>query len=183
MTPGSGVAAAAGKATNASGGFVTYNGALGTPTGGNLGNATGLPVSTGLTGLGSGVASALGNATNASGGVVTSPVGSANLAAGAAAANLGFTPLNAANNLSDVGSAATARTNLGLGSAATQNSSSFLQPGNNLSDVGSAATSRANLGLGALSTGTPGSGVAAAAGDATNASGGFVTYSERSARR
>ena len=63
-----------------------------------------------------------------------------------------------------------------------EDSSSFLQPGNNLSDVGSAATSRANLGLGALSTVTPGSGVAAAASNATNASGGFVTY-ERSARR
>lgn len=33
-------------------------------------------------------------------------------------AALGYTPLNLANNLSDLGSAATARTNLGLGSEA-----------------------------------------------------------------
>jgi hypothetical protein len=39
-------------------------------------------------------------------------------------AALGYTPLNPANNLSEV-TAATARTNLGLGTAATQNSSAF----------------------------------------------------------
>jgi hypothetical protein len=33
---------------------------------------------------------------------------------------LGYTPLNPANNLSDVGSAATSRSNLGLGGASTQ---------------------------------------------------------------
>ena len=42
------------------------------------------------------------------------------LATGAAASNLGFTPLNQANNLSDLASASTARTNLGLGTAAVK---------------------------------------------------------------
>ncbi len=42
------------------------------------------------------------------------------LAAGAAASNLGFTPLNQANNLSDLASATTARSNLGLGTAAVK---------------------------------------------------------------
>ena len=38
---------------------------------------------------------------------------------------LGFTPLNPANNLSELTSTSTARTNIGLGSAATQNTSYF----------------------------------------------------------
>lgn len=46
------------------------NGALGTPTSATLTNATGLPISTGLSGAGTGVLTALGNALNASGGLV-----------------------------------------------------------------------------------------------------------------
>jgi hypothetical protein len=45
------------------------------------------------------------------------------LASGAAATSLGFTPLNPANNLSDVSTVAAARSNLGLGTAATKASS------------------------------------------------------------
>ena len=69
--------------------------------------------------FGSGVAAGLAVAPNSSGGFVTSPVGSAALATGAAAANLGFTPLSPANNLSDLSNASTARTNLGLGALST----------------------------------------------------------------
>lgn len=45
--------------------------ALGTPSSGTLTNATGLPISTGVSGLGTGVATALAANANASGGVVT----------------------------------------------------------------------------------------------------------------
>jgi len=45
--------------------------ALGTPASGTLTNATGLPISTGVSGLGSGVATALGDAVNTTGGVAT----------------------------------------------------------------------------------------------------------------
>jgi hypothetical protein len=45
--PGTGVVTALGNATNGTGGFITYSGALGTPTGGTLTNATGLPLTAG----------------------------------------------------------------------------------------------------------------------------------------
>lgn len=61
---------------------------------------------------GPGVAGALEQTVNRSGGFVTSPVGSANLAPGAAAGNLGFTPLAPANNLADVGSVPATLVNL-----------------------------------------------------------------------
>lgn len=53
------------------GGTVLYSGgALGTPSSGTLTNCTGLPVSTGITGLGTNVATALGNNVGASGAFV-----------------------------------------------------------------------------------------------------------------
>jgi len=58
-TTGTGVLTALGINVGSAGAFVTFNGALGTPSSGTLSNATGLPVSTGISGLGTGIATAL----------------------------------------------------------------------------------------------------------------------------
>lgn len=55
-TTGTGVLTALGINVGSAGAFVTFNGALGTPSSGTLTNATGLPVSTGISGLGTGIA-------------------------------------------------------------------------------------------------------------------------------
>ena len=69
-TTGTGVLTALGTNVGTAGAFVVNGGALGTPSSGTLTNATGLPISTGVSGLGTGVATALGNALNAASGVV-----------------------------------------------------------------------------------------------------------------
>ena len=56
---GTGVATALGVNTGSAGAFVVNGGALGTPSSGTLTNATGLPIATGVSGLGSGVATFL----------------------------------------------------------------------------------------------------------------------------
>lgn len=66
------------------------------------------------------------------------------------------------------GSAWTTAYNTGGGSA--------LIATNNLSDLTNTTTARTNLGLGSLATVTPGTGVATAAGNAIDATGGFISY-------
>lgn len=56
---GTGVATALAVNVGAAGAFITFNGALGTPSSGTLTNATGLPISTGVSGLGTGIATFL----------------------------------------------------------------------------------------------------------------------------
>jgi len=59
ITTGTGVLTALGVNVGSSGAFVVNGGALGTPSGGTLTNCTGLPVSSGISGLGTGVATFL----------------------------------------------------------------------------------------------------------------------------
>jgi hypothetical protein len=58
-TTGTGVVTALGVNVGSAGAVVVNGGALGTPSGGTLTNATGLPVASGISGLGTGVATAL----------------------------------------------------------------------------------------------------------------------------
>jgi hypothetical protein len=81
------------------------------------------------------------------------------LATGAATANLGFTPLNPANNLSELASASTARNNLGLGALATQNTLGSGAVTASMLATGAAAS---NIGVGGVTASMLASGAAAA---------------------
>jgi hypothetical protein len=71
ITTGTGVVTALGVNTGTAGAFVVNGGALGTPSSGTLTNTTGLPISTGVSGLGTGVATALAANANATTGFIT----------------------------------------------------------------------------------------------------------------
>lgn len=70
-TTGTGVLTALGVNVGSAGAFVTFNGALGTPSSGTATNLTGLPISTGVSGLGTGVATALAVNVGSAGALVT----------------------------------------------------------------------------------------------------------------
>jgi len=74
-TPGTGVATALAVNVGTAGAFVVHGGALGTPSSGTLTSCTGLPISTGVSGLGTGVATLLTGTPSGTGGPVgtTSP--------------------------------------------------------------------------------------------------------------
>lgn len=65
ITPGANVGTALGVAVGSAGAFVVNGGALGTPSSGTLTSCTGLPISTGVSGLGTGVAAWLASPTSA----------------------------------------------------------------------------------------------------------------------
>jgi hypothetical protein len=90
---GSGVLSALTVTPGNSGAFVVNGGALGTPSGGTLTSCTGLPISTGVSGLGTNVAASLANAMSASG---TLAILGANTFTGAQTVNLASngTPLS-----------------------------------------------------------------------------------------
>lgn len=80
ITTGTGVVTALGVNTGSAGAFVVNGGALGTPSSGTLTNATGLPISTGVSGLGTGVATFLATPSSANlAAAVTDETGSGSL--------------------------------------------------------------------------------------------------------
>jgi len=86
ITPGTGVSTALAVNVGSAGAFTTFNGAGGTPSSMTLTNATGLPIGTGISGLGTGVATALAINVGSAGAFLTSTA----LAASGGSALVGF---------------------------------------------------------------------------------------------
>ncbi len=111
---------------------------LGTPTSGTLSTCTGLPISTGVSGLGTGVATAAGNSVNATGGIVTVD-GSATLTnktlTAAKIANAGFIADANGNELFIFATTASAINEISFNNAAAGGNPKFSATGGD-TDVG-----------------------------------------------
>ena len=130
-TTGTGVLTALGVNTGSAGAFVVNGGALGTPSSGTLTSATGLPVSTGITGLGTGVATLLAGTPSGTVGIagttgatLTTPTLSGNVAV-SGAGDLGTSSAGFVNVYSTIFKSA-ASTNVTLRTHTAGNSILFL---------------------------------------------------------
>src|SRR6185437_9488801 len=143
----------------------TLGGALGTPSSGTLTNCSGLPVG-GVTGLGTGVATALADAVDTSGGVLRAPA--TNNAHGVLIAE--------GSGSQSVTTAAMTNGQLLVGQTSADPLPKTVSGDATLSAAGAlTVTKTSGTAFGALATVTPGTGVATALANNTNASGGIPT--------
>jgi hypothetical protein len=136
VTTGTGVVTALGVNTGSAGAFVVNGGALGTPTSGTLTNATGLPVSTGITGFGTGIAAALAINAGTAGSVVVNG-GALGTPSSGTLTNCTFPTLNQ-NTTGSAATLTTARTLTIGGTGKTFNGSANVSW--TLSEIGAAAS-------------------------------------------
>jgi hypothetical protein len=142
---GTGVLTALGNAVSGSGSLAMTNSPtlttpnLGTPSAATLTNATGLPLSTGLSGAGAGVLSALAIATNTANGIPTLD----------ASGNLGIGTTSPAANIHAYAASGTVnlriQSNAGIGDLATDGTNVYLSTSNSSSLLLSAGTTAGSL--------------------------------------